>query len=205
MKGIIGKKIGMTNIFLEDGSLVPCTIIEAGPCVVTQVKTEETDGYNAIQLGFDEKSDKNTNKPMKAHFKNAKTTPKRKLIEFRDFDFEKELGDEVTIDMFEVGEFVAVVGRSKGKGFQGVVKRHNFAGVGMATHGQHNRQRAPGSIGMSSTPSKVLKGMRMGGRMGGERVTVKNLEVLKVITEESLIVISGAVPGAIGSYVIIKK
>lgn len=205
MKGIIGKKLGMTGIFDEFGNNIPCTVIEAGPCVVTQVKTEETDGYNAVQLGFEEKGEKNTTKALAGHFKKAKTPPLRKLVEFRDFSIEKSLGDEVNIEIFAEGEYVDVVGTSKGKGFQGVVKRHGFSGVGMGTHGQHNRQRAPGSIGGASYPARVFKGMRMAGRMGGKRSKVMDLEILKVIAEQNLVLVKGAVPGAKGSYVIIES
>ncbi|MBL4656326.1 MAG: 50S ribosomal protein L3 [Bacteroidia bacterium] len=205
MLGIIGKKVGMTSIFDEQGRNIPCTVIEAGPCVVTQVKTTDTDGYNAIQIAYGDKKEKNESNAMKGHLKKAGTTAKRKTVEVRDFEIEKQLGDTVTVDIFQEGEFVDVVGNSKGKGFQGVVKRYNFKGVGMATHGQHNRLRAPGSIGGSSTPSRVFKGMRMGGRMGNERVKAQNLKVLKVNPEENLLVVSGAVPGYKGSYVIIEK
>jgi len=205
MKGILGKKIGMTSIFGADGKIIPCTVIEAGPCVVTQVKTEETDGYNAIQIGFDERKEKNTTAALKGHFKKANTTPKKKLVELRDFGFEKNVGDIISVELFEEGELVDVVGTSKGKGFQGVVKRHGFSGVGMRTHGQHNRERAPGSIGMSSTPSRVLKGMRMAGRTGGKRVKTIDLTVVKIYPEENLILLRGAVPGAKGSYVLIEN
>ena len=204
MKAILGRKVGMTSVYDSRGNKVGCTVIEAGPCTVTQVKTEETDGYNAVQIGFGDKKEKNTPNAMKGHFKKANTEPLRKLIEVRDFDFEKNLGDQLTADIFEEGEIVAVVGISKGKGFQGVVKRHGFHGVGDATHGQHNRGRAPGSIGMASTPSRVLKGQKMGGRMGTDRVKVKNLEIIKVIPEENLIVVSGSIPGHKNSFVIIE-
>lgn len=204
MKAIIGIKKGMTSIFTEDGRKVPCTVIKTGANVITQVKTEETDGYNSVQIAFGEKSEKNTPNALVGHFKKANTTPKRKLIEIRNFDFEKALGDEINLDIFEEGEFVNVTGTSKGKGFQGVVKRHGFRGVGMQTHGQHNRGRAPGSIGMASTPSKVLKGMRMAGRMGTDRVMVKNLTILKLMPEENLMIVSGCVPGHINSTVIIE-
>jgi large subunit ribosomal protein L3 len=205
MSGIIGKKIGMTSIYSAAGKNIPCTIIEAGPCVVTQVKTIEKDGYSAVQLAFDEKKDKHTSSAMKGHFEKAQTTPKRKIVEFKFFSEEKSLGQTVTVDLFTEGEFVDVIGTSKGKGFQGVVKRHGFSGVGMATHGQHNRLRAPGSLGASSYPSRVFKGMRMAGRTGGSRVKVQNLEVLKVLPEQNLIVIQGAVPGPKGSFVMIEK
>ncbi len=206
MSGIIGKKIGMTSIFSANGHMLACTIIEAGPCVVTQVKTKETDGYEAVQLGFGEAKEKNTPKPMLGHFKKAGTSPKRKLVEFKGFTKKVSLGEQILpADFFNEGDKVEVVGTSKGKGFQGVVKRHGFAGVGQATHGQHNRLRAPGSIGACSFPSRVFKGMRMAGRMGGDRVTVKNLKVLRVIAEKSLIIVSGSIPGANNSYVIIEK
>ena len=205
MSGIIGKKVGMTSIFDADGRNIPCTVIEAGPCVVTQVRTAEKDGYDAVQLAFDEKKEKNTTEQLKGHFAKANTTPKRKLVEFKTFEDEKSLGDTVTVDLFVEGDFVDVVGTSKGKGFQGVVKRHGFGGVGMQTHGQHNRLRAPGSLGASSWPSRVFKGMRMAGRTGGSRVKVQNLQVLKVYPEQNLLVVSGSVPGAKGSYVIVDK
>jgi len=205
MSGIIGKKIGMTSLYSAAGKNIPCTVIEAGPCVVTQVRTVEKDGYSAVQLAFDEKKEKHTSSAMKGHFEKAQTTPKRKLVEFRDFNSEKQLGETVTVELFAEGEFVDVIGTSKGKGFQGVVKRHGFSGVGMATHGQHNRLRAPGSLGASSYPSRVFKGMRMAGRTGGARVKVQNLEILKVMPEQNLIVIQGAIPGPKGSYVMIEK
>lgn len=205
MPGLIGKKVGMTSVFSAEGKSIPCTVIEAGPCVVTQVKTVEKDGYAALQLGFDDKKEKNTTKPLCGHFKKAGTAPKRKLVEFSGYDVEYKLGDVIDVTLFEGTEFVDVVGTSKGKGFQGVVKRHGFGGVGEATHGQHNRQRKPGSIGACSTPSRVFKGMRMGGRMGGDRVTVQNLQVLKVIAENNLLLVKGSIPGAKGSYVIIEK
>jgi large subunit ribosomal protein L3 len=203
MKGIIGKKVGMTNIF-DNGKQIAVTVIQAGPCVVTQVKTKETDGYNAIQLAFDEKKEKNTPAGLKGHFKKANTTPKRKVVEIRDFDLQAGLGDSVDAELFDDGEKVSVIGTSKGKGFQGVVKRYGFSGVGMGTHGQHDRLRAPGSIGASSDPSRVVKGMRMGGRMGGERVKVQNLVVVKVLADKNLLLIKGAVPGHVGSYVIVE-
>ncbi|AFD08046.1 50S ribosomal protein L3 [Solitalea canadensis] len=205
MSGIIGKKVGMTSIFGADGKNIPCTVIEAGPCVVTQVKTLEKDGYSAIQLAYDEKKEKNTSKQLLGHFKKANTSPKRKLVEFKHFEEEKALGEVISVDLFAEGDYVEVVGTSKGKGFQGVVKRHGFSGVGGQTHGQHNRLRAPGSLGASSWPSRVFKGMRMAGRMGGNRVKIQNLQVLKVFTEQNLLVISGSVPGAKGSYVILEK
>ena len=205
MSGLIGRKIGMTSIFDENGKNIPCTVLEAGPCVVTQVRTEEVDGYSALQLGFDDKAEKRAGKAEQGHYKKAGTSPKKKVVEFRDFEGEYKLGDTVGVDLFVEGEFVDVVGTSKGKGFQGVVKRHGFAGVGQATHGQHNRLRAPGSIGAASTPSKVVKGLRMAGRMGGERVTVQNLRVLKVVPEKNLIVVKGAVPGHKNAYVTVEK
>ncbi|MFN8322616.1 MAG: 50S ribosomal protein L3 [Chitinophagales bacterium] len=203
MKGIIGKKVGMTSVF-DDGKHTAVTVIEAGPCVVTQIKTQEIDGYSAIQLAFDDKKEKQTPKALQGHFKKAGTTPKRKVVEFRDYEFEKNVGDVVAATTFEEGDFVNVIGTSKGKGFQGVVKRHGFSGVGMGTHGQHDRQRAPGSLGASSDPSHVFKGMRMAGRTGGERVETLNLKVVKVLGDQNLILIKGSVPGAIGSYVIIE-
>ncbi len=205
MSGIIGKKVGMTSIFDETGKNIPCTIIEAGPCVVTHVKSVETDGYAAVQLAYADRKEKNTPAPLKGHFAKAGTTPKRKLVEFKTFLDQKLLGDMVTVELFVAGDFVDVVGTSKGKGFQGVVKRHGFGGVGMATHGQHNRLRAPGSLGASSWPSRVFKGMRMAGQMGNSRVKVQNLEVLKVYNEQNLIVVKGSIPGAKGSFVIIDK
>ncbi|MFB2118383.1 50S ribosomal protein L3 [Parapedobacter sp. 2B3] len=205
MSGIIGKKVGMTSIFDADGKNIPCTVIEAGPCVVTQIRTEEKDGYSAVQLAFDEAKEKNTSAPLKGHFAKAKTTPKRKLVEFKTFPEEKQLGELVTVSIFEEGEYIDVVGTSKGKGFQGVMKRHGFGGVGGATHGQHNRLRAPGSLGASSWPSRVFKGTRMAGRTGGDRVKVQNLQVLKVYEEQNLLVVSGSIPGAKGSYVIVDK
>jgi large subunit ribosomal protein L3 len=205
MSGLIGKKVGMTSLYSAAGKNVPCTIIEAGPCVVTQVKTVEKDGYNAVQLAFDEKKEKHTSAAMKGHFSKANTSPKRKIAEFRHFKDERSQGETITVDLFAEGEFVDVIGTSKGKGFQGVVKRHGFSGVGMQTHGQHNRLRAPGSLGASSFPSRVFKGMRMAGRTGGSRVKVQNLAILKVIPEQHLIVVQGAIPGPKGSYVMIEK
>ena len=207
MNGIIGRKIGMTNIFDDKGHNVACTVIEAGPCVVTQVKTEDTDGYTALQLGYGDAKEKNTPKSMRKHFEKASTGPKHKIVEFRDFDIvEKQLGEIIKVDeVFDEGDIVNAIGTSKGKGFQGVVKRHGFAGVNDATHGQHNRQRAPGSIGAASYPAKVFKGLRMAGRTGGKRVKVKNLTVLKVFPEKNLILLKGAVPGHKGAYVIIEK
>lgn len=205
MSGLIGKKIGMTSLFSAAGKNVPCTLIQAGPCVVTQVKTVENDGYSAVQLAYDDKKEKNTSSAMKGHFSKAGTTPKRKIVEFKEFNGEQKLGDSIGVELFNEGEFVDVVGTSKGKGFQGVVKRHGFSGVGMATHGQHNRLRAPGSLGASSYPSRVFKGMRMAGRTGGSSVKIQNLEILKVLAEDNIIVIKGAIPGPKGSYVIIEK
>lgn len=205
MPGLIGKKIGMTSVFSADGKNVPCTVIEAGPCVVTQVKTSKVDGYEALQLGFQEKKEKHTTKPLMGHFKRAGVTPKRHLAEFKDFDQVFNLGDTINVSLFSDEDFVDVIGTSKGKGFQGVVKRHGFGGVGQSTHGQHNRARKPGSIGACSYPAKVFKGMRMGGQLGGDRVTVQNLKVLKVIEEHNLLLIKGSVPGCKGSIVIIEK
>lgn len=206
MSGIIGKKVGMTSIFNEDRRNIPCTLVEAGPCVVTQVKTEDTDGYASLQLGYGDRKEKNTPAALKGHFAKANTGPKRVVKEFREvFKDELNLGDTVTVDSFAPGDFVDVAAKSKGKGFQGVVKRHGFAGVGGQTHGQHNRGRAPGSIGACSTPSRVFKGMRMGGQTGNRRVKIQNLRILKVIPEKNLLVISGAIPGHRGSYVFIEK
>jgi large subunit ribosomal protein L3 len=196
----------MTSVFDDHGQMIPCTIIEAGPCYVTQIKTKDKDGYDAIQLGYDEIKERLVNKPMKGHFKRGGVKPVRLLSEFRSFNgLQLELGQEVKVDLFHQGDVVDVTGRSKGRGFQGVVKRHHFAGVGMATHGQSDRVRAPGSIGASSYPSRVLKGMRMAGRMGGERVTVKNLKVVKVIADSNILIVKGSVPGAINSYLEIVK
>lgn len=206
MNGLIGKKIGMTSMFNKAGRNIACTVIEALPNVVTQVKTEEADGYSAVQLGYGKAKARNTSKPMQGHFNKANTDSKKKLVEFRDYELEKSLGDEIKVDeVFTEGDFVNAVGISKGKGFQGVVKRHGFKGVGDATHGQHNRMRAPGSIGQSSTPSRVYKGMRMAGRMGGKRVKVLNLEILKLFPDRNLILVKGAIPGHKGSLVIIEK
>lgn len=205
MKGIIGKKIGMTSIFEENGKQTACTIIEAGPCVVTQVKTEEVDGYNALQIAYGEKKEKNSNKAMISHFAKANTSAKSIVKEMRNCDMQKALGETISCDIFEEGEMVSVIGTTKGKGFQGVVKRHGFSGVGEASHGQHDRQRAPGSIGGSSYPSRVFKGMRMAGRMGGDRVKVKALKVLKIYAEKNYIIVSGSVPGHNGSIVLIQK
>ncbi len=204
MPGLIGKKIGMTSVYDEQGRNVACTIIQAGPCVVTQIKTKEKDGYDAIQLAFDDVKEKNTTKPMLGHFKKAGTTPKRKLVEFKG-KYDYKLGDVLTVEIFNDDRWVDVVGWSKGKGFQGVVKRHGFAGVGGQTHGQHNRNRAPGSIGASSDPSRVFKGLRMAGRTGNKRVKVINLQIIKVIPEQNLLLVKGAVPGYKGSYLIIEK
>jgi large subunit ribosomal protein L3 len=205
MSGLIGKKIGMTSLFDDNGKNIPCTVIEVGPCVVTQVRTEEVDGYNALQLGFDDKAEKRTNNASKGHFKKAGTTAKKKVVEFKGFEEEYKLGDTLTVDLFEEGEFVDVSAVSKGKGFQGVVKRHGFAGVGQATHGQHNRLRAPGSIGAASYPARVFKGMRMAGRMGGDKVKVQNLRVLKVVSEKNLLVVKGCIPGHKNAYITIEK
>ena len=204
MPGLLGKKIGMTSVFSADGKNVPCTVIEAGPCVVTQVKTVEKDGYEAVQLAFGEKKEKNTTKAMQGIFKKAGTTPKAHLAEFK-FDEEYNLGDTITVELFNDAEFVDVVGTSKGKGFQGVVKRHGFGGVGQSTHGQDDRLRKPGSIGACATPSRVFKNLRMGGHMGDERVTTQNLQVIKVIPEHNLLLIKGSVPGYKGSIVIVNK
>jgi len=203
MSGLIGKKIGMTSLFDENGKNIPCTVIEAGPCVVTQVRTEEVDGYKALQLGFDDK--KTANKASEGHAKKAGTVAKRRVVEFQGFEEDFKLGDNVTVEHFAEGEFVDVAGTSKGKGFQGVVKRHGFGGVGQATHGQHNRLRAPGSIGAASYPARVFKGMRMGGQMGNEKVKVQNLRVLKVVPEKNLLVLKGCVPGHKNAYVTIQK
>ncbi|MBR3979630.1 MAG: 50S ribosomal protein L3 [Bacteroidales bacterium] len=206
MLGILGKKVGMTSIFLENGKNVACTVIEAGPCVVTQVKTKETDGYNSVQMGFEDKKEKNTTRAELGHFKKANTAPKREVVEFRDFDKEVSLGDVLSVaDILAEGDWLDVTGTTKGRGFQGVVKRHGFGGVGEATHGQDDRQRAPGSIGACSTPSRVFKGMRMGGHMGCNRVKVENLEVLKVMPEKNVVLVKGAVPGAKGGYLIMTK
>ena len=207
MSGLIGKKIGMTSMFDAAGKNIPCTVIQAGPCVVTQIKTREKDGYEAIQLAFDDKKEKHTSKALQGHFAKAKTTPKRMVAEFTRFEKEnrKEFGEKIGVDVFFEGEFIDVVGISKGKGFQGVVKRHGFAGVGQATHGQHNRLRAPGSLGASSWPSRVFKGMRMAGRTGGNRVKMINLQVMKIIPEENIIIVKGSVPGPNGSYLILER
>jgi large subunit ribosomal protein L3 len=205
MSGLIGKKIGMTSLYDEKGNNLACTIIEAGPCVVTQIKNEEKDGYNSVQLGFLDKKERNINKAEAGHFKNAKTAPKSNLFEFKNFENELSVGDVLNVDHFSEGEFVDISGTSKGKGFQGVVKRHGFAGVGQSTHGQHNRLRAPGSIGAASYPARVFKGMKMAGQMGNEKVTVQNLKVIKVVPEKNLLVIKGCVPGHKNSIVTIRK
>jgi len=206
MIGIIGKKLGMTSIFEADGKNVACTVIEAGPCKVTQIKTVKTDGYNSVQLGFGEKKVKSATKPELGHLKKSDSTPKSRLSEIRDWTKDIKVGDEVFVaDVFAEGEWIDISGVSKGKGFQGVIKRHNFNGVGGQTHGQHNRLRAPGSLGASSYPSRVLRGMRMAGRTGGERVKVENIKVLKIVPEKNLLVVKGAVPGAKGGYLILTK
>ena len=205
MPGLLGKKIGMTSVFSADGKNVPCTVIEVGPCVVTQVKTAEKDGYEALQLGFVEKKEKHTTKPEAGHFKKAGVAPQRHLAEFKGFVSEYKLGDTIGVDLFTENDFVDIQGTSKGKGFQGVVKRHGFGGVGQATHGQHNRLRAPGSVGACSYPAKVFKGMRMAGQMGNQKVTVQNLQVVKVIPEHNVLMIKGSIPGSKGSIVLIEK
>lgn len=204
MPGIIGRKVGMTSIYSAEGKSLPCTVIEAGPCVVTQVKSQDRDGYEAVQLGFGEKKEKNTPNAMKGHFKKASTTPKTKLVEFKGFD-NVTIGDKIDVAIFTEGEFVDVVGTTKGKGFQGVVRRHGFAGVGQATHGQHNRLRAPGSIGACSYPARVFKGMRMGGQMGNKNRMASNLQILKVIAEKNILILKGSVPGANGSTLTIRR
>jgi large subunit ribosomal protein L3 len=205
MKGIIGKKLGMTSVFSPDGKQTACTIIEAGPCVVTQVKTQDTDGYTSLQLAFGEKKEKHTTSAQKSHFAKSNTSPKQFVKEFRNFSLEKNLGDAITVEIFSEGEKVEVVGVSKGKGFQGVVKRHGFHGVGGQSHGQHDRSRAPGSLGNSSDASRVMKGVRMAGRMGGDRVKIKSLKVVKIFPEKNYILVSGSVPGHIGSIVLIQQ
>ena len=205
MSGLIGKKIGMTSLFDDEGKNLACTVVQAGPCIVTQIKNEDKDGYNSVQLGFFDKKETRINKAETGHYKKAKTDPKRKVVEFKGFDSELNLGDVIYVDHFTEGEYVDVSGISKGKGFQGVVKRHGFAGVGQSTHGQHNRLRAPGSIGAASYPARVFKGMRMAGQMGNSKVTVQNLKVLKVIPEKNLLVLKGAVPGHKNSFIIIRK
>jgi large subunit ribosomal protein L3 len=204
MSGIIGRKIGMTSIYSAEGKSLPCTLVEAGPCVVTQVKTTDRDGYDAVQLGFGNRKEKNTPNALKGHFKKANTTPKSKLVEFKGFEA-LNAGDEVTVNIFEAGEFVDITGTTKGKGFQGVVRRHNFGGVGQATHGQHNRLRAPGSIGACSYPARVFKGMRMAGQMGNKQRTQGNLEILKVLADRNILIIKGSIPGANNSYVTMYK
>ncbi|MGD9977012.1 MAG: 50S ribosomal protein L3 [Bacteroidales bacterium] len=205
-QGLIGRKIGMTSVFGEDGKNIPCTVIEAGPCVVTQVKTVDSDGYIAVQLSYDDKKEKHTSKPMLGHFRKANTTPKRKMVEFRDWDgADRQLGDVVTVDIFNEDRWVDVTGITKGKGFQGVVKRYGFNGVGGQTHGQHNRQRHPGSMGASSFPSRVFPGKRLAGRTGGDKTKIINLRVLKVIPESNLLLVKGSIPGAKGSYLIIER
>ena len=203
MPGLIGKKIGMTSVYSAEGKNIPCTVLEAGPCVVTQVKTVETDGYDSIQIAFGERKEKNTSAAMKGHFKKAKTTPKRHLVEIE--GLEAKLGEELKVDMFEEGAWVDVTGKTKGKGFQGVVRRHGFGGVGDATHGQHNRMRAPGAIGAGSDPSRVFKGTRMAGQMGNTKTTIQNLKIVKVYPEKNLLVVKGSVPGAKGSTVVISN
>ena len=205
MPGLIGKKIGMTSVFSADGRNIPCTVIEVGPCVVTQVKTTETDGYEALQLGFEEQKEKHLTQPEIGHFRKAGVSPKRHLAEFKGFGNQYALGDTIGADIFTEADFVDVVGTSKGKGYQGVVKRHGFGGVGQSTHGQHNRLRAPGSIGACSYPAKVFKGMRMAGQTGNERVTVQNLQIIKVIPEHNLVMLKGSIPGSKGSIVLIEK
>ena len=205
MPGLLGKKIGMTSVFSADGKNIPCTVIEVGPCVVTQVKTVEKDGYEALQLGFQEKTEKHTTKPMAGHFSKAGVAPQRHLAGFKNFDGEYKLGDTITVDFLSDAKFVDVIGTSKGKGYQGVVKRHGFGGVGQSTHGQDDRLRAPGSIGACSYPAKVFKGMRMAGQMGNERVTVQNLQIVKVLPENNLLIVKGSIPGSKGSIVLIEK
>ena len=204
MSGLIGRKIGMTSIYDENGKNIPCTVIQAGPCVVTQVRTKEVDGYEALQLGFDDKAEKQSNKALNGHFKKAGTTAKRRVVEFQGFEQELKLGDQILVDHFEEGEFVDVSGTSKGKGFQGVVKRHGFAGS-ERTHGQQSMNRAPGSVGAASYPARIFKGMKMAGRMGNDRVTSQNLTILKVLTEKNIILVKGSVSGAKNSFVIVKK
>jgi large subunit ribosomal protein L3 len=204
MSGLIGKKIGMTSIYDNSGKNVPCTILQVGPCIITQIKTEEKDGYSSFQLGFDDKT-KESNKAIQGHFKKSKSSPKRKLVEFSGYEGEFKVGDKINVDHFFEGEYVDVTGISKGKGFQGVVKRHGFSGVGDSTHGQHNRNRAPGSIGAGSDPSRVFKGMRMAGQTGSAKVKALNLKVIKVMTEENLLLVKGSVPGHNNSYIIVQK
>jgi len=204
MPGIIGRKVGMTSIYSAEGKALPCTVIEAGPCIVTQIKTQDKDGYESVQLGFGDRKEKNTPNALKGHFKKANTAPKSKLVEFKGFDG-LNIGDTVDATIFEEGEFVDVIGTSKGKGFQGVVRRHGFGGVGQSTHGQHNRLRAPGSIGACSYPARVFKGMRMAGQMGNKRRLVPNLQILKVMADKNIVIVKGSVPGANGSTVTIRK
>jgi len=204
MSGLIGKKIGMTSIYDNSGKNIPCTILQVGPCIITQIKTEEKDGYSSFQLGFDDKT-KESNKATQGHFKKSKSSPKRKLVEFSGYEGEFKVGDKINVDHFFEGEYVDVTGISKGKGFQGVVKRHGFSGVGDSTHGQHNRNRAPGSIGAGSDPSRVFKGMRMAGQTGSAKVKALNLKVIKVMTEENLLLVKGSVPGHNNSYIIVQK
>ena len=204
MSGLIGKKIGMTSIYDNSGKNVPCTILQVGPCIITQIKTEEKDGYSSFQLGFDDKT-KESNKAAQGHFKKSKSSPKRKLVEFSGYEGEFKVGDKINVDHFFEGEYVDVTGISKGKGFQGVVKRHGFSGVGDSTHGQHNRNRAPGSIGAGSDPSRVFKGMRMAGQTGSAKVKALNLKVIKVMTEDNLLLVKGSVPGHNNSYIIVQK
>ena len=204
MAGLIGKKIGMTSMFSDEGKNIPCTIIQAGPCTVTQIKTNATDGYDAVQISFDEQKESRLSKALLGHYKKANATPSKKLLEVS-FDTEAKLGDSLNVDLFAEGDFVTVSGNSKGKGFQGVVKRHGFAGVGDATHGQHNRMRAPGSIGAASYPARVFKGMRMAGQMGNAKVKVENLQVMKVMNDKNIMIVKGAVPGPKNSYLIIEK
>jgi large subunit ribosomal protein L3 len=205
MPGLIGKKVGMTSVFDENGENVPCTVLQAGPCVVTQIKSEESDGYNAIQLAYDEIKEKKATKAMVGHFKKSGTTPKRKVVELKGFVKHWKVGDVITVDYFKNDIWLDVISKSKGKGFQGVVKRHGFAGVNDATHGQHNRNRAPGSLGASSYPSRVFKGMRMAGREGGKRIKILNLKIVKILTDQNLLLVKGSVPGANGSYVVIES
>jgi large subunit ribosomal protein L3 len=205
MPGLVGKKVGMTSIFDENGVNIPCTVLEIGPCIVTQVKTKEIDGYKALQLAFDEKKEKNTPRAMKGHFKKANTTPKRKVVEFSGFVLDWKIGDVITVDYFKDDAWLDVTGVSKGKGFQGVVTRHGFSGIVGSTHGQHDRQRAPGSLGASSFPSRVFKGMRMAGQTGNKNIKVLNLKVVKLIPENNLLLLKGSIPGAKGSYVIVES
>jgi large subunit ribosomal protein L3 len=205
MKGLIGTKVGMTSVFGEEGAIIPCTVIQAGPCVVTQIKTIEKDGYESVQIGFGDKKEKNTSKAMKGHFAKSNTAPKSKLVEFKGAIEGVNVGDVITTEILKEGEQIYVTGTSKGKGFQGVVRRHGFAGVGGATHGQHNRLRAPGSLGACSTPSRVMKGMKMGGRMGGDTVKEKGSKIIKVIADQNLILVKGSIPGHNGAFVVIEK